>query len=291
MDELLSALETQLSNATLSAYRTDLSRYATFLREAGVSRADEITVDHPRRLLEQLSQRGLSAVTIARNASSLRRFHQYLVQCGHCQTDMTAELQTESLDAPLSDTLTTEQAAALVTAISGDSPLQLRNRALLELLYAAALRVSEIVTLEVGDLRLQEGLLRVGEHGKVAERILPLGDPACRACERYLESGRRQLVGDDSGDVLLLSVRGRQLSRMSVWKVIRDAASAARINRPVNARTVRNSCAAHLLRGGATLQDVQVILGHANIASTHALGAAFAQVDITALHQTHHPRH
>ena len=235
-----------------------------------------------------LVEAGRSPATVARTVSSMRRFHEFLRSTGRCPEDPTASLRRPRVPRREPDPLTVEEAERLVSAVDGGEPLELRDRAVLEVLYATGVRVSELTALRTGDLLLDNGLVRV--HGRGArERMVPIGQPAAEAAGRYARRARPLLAGAGSEDTLFLGARGRAMSRMSVWKVIRAAARDAGIERPVNPQTLRHTFAAHLLEGGFGLSDVQHLLGHSDISTT----LIYARPDdqrLRELHSTFHPR-
>ena len=277
-----------LSPDTVSAYRRDLVRYLGLLRERGVGALREVSRDHVEGILQDLRKAGLSAATVARNVSSMRRFHDYLLAAGIC-----LENPVENVDLPRRQrcppaVLSVEEAERLLSAVRGQDPLALRDRAMLELLYGSGLRVSELIALEEPHVHLEPALLRVQGRGP-RERLVPLGRQAVVCLEAYQHQGRPSLVGPNSGDVLFLSARGRVLSRMSVWKTIHAAAAAAGLPKTVSPHTLRHTFATHLLAGGADLRAVQQLLGHADISTTQI----YAQVDaerVRQVHETYHPR-
>lgn len=290
LEQFLSALvrEGGLSPHTVSAYRRDLVRYLGLLQERGVGTLPDILRVHVEGILQDLREAGLSAATIARNVSSMRRFHDFLLAAGTCPGN-----PVEGVDLPRRQrrppaVLSVEEAEQLLTVVSGQDPLALRDRAMLELLYGSGLRVSELLALEASHVHLEPALLRVQGKGS-RERLVPLGRQGVVCLEAYQRHGRPSLVGPDSGDVLFLSSRGRVLSRMSIWKIIRAAATAAGLPETVSPHTLRHTFATHLLAGGADLRAVQQLLGHADISTTQI----YAQVDaerVRRVHETYHPR-
>ena len=290
LGEFLDSLEREsgLSENTRSSYGRDLQRYLGHASGRGVRRLSELTAEAAGGHVDGLVEAGRSPATVARTVSSMRRFHEFLRITGRCLEDPTAGLRPPRVSRREPDPLTVEEAERLVSSVRGDEPLELRDRAVLEVLYATGMRVSELTALRTGDLLLDNGLVRV--HGRGArERLVPLGRPAAEAAERYGRRGRPRLVGADSEDTLFLGARGRAMSRMNVWKIIRAAARGAGLERPVNPQTLRHTFASHLLEGGFDLSDVQHLLGHADISTT----LIYARTDdqrLRELHRTFHPR-
>lgn len=277
-----------LSPSTRGAYRRDVERYLGSAAAAGVRAATGLSRPFLRSHLDGLGAAGRRPATLARAVSALRRFHEHLRATGTCPEDPTEGLAPPRVGRREPAPLTVEEAERLLGAVRGDEPLALRDRALLELLYAAGLRVSELTALRPEDLLLGSALLRVRGRG-ARERIVPLGRAAVRAVERYVRYGRPRLASAGAVEALFLSARGRPLARMSVWKMIRLAARGAGIARDVSPQTLRHTFARHLLDGGFDLRDVQHLLGHADISTT----LIYARADderLQQLHRAFHPR-
>ena len=290
LEEFLHSLDREggLSANTRSSYGRDLRRYLGEAAGRGARRPSELTAEAAGEHVTGLVEAGRSPATVARAVSSMRRFHEFLRSAGRCPVDPTAGLSSPRVARREPDPLTVEEAERLVSAVRGDEPLELRDRAVLEVLYATGMRVSELTALQTGDLLLDNGLVRV--HGRGArERMVPIGRPAAEAAERYGRRGRPGLAGADSAETFFLGARGRAMSRMSVWKVISTAARGAGIERPVNPQTLRHTFASHLLDGGFDLSDVQHLLGHSDISTTLIYARADDQ-RLRELHRTFHPR-
>lgn len=283
------AVERGLRPQTLAAYRSDLKRFLTYVSDGGES--PELTrVDH--RVLDgyvaHLGRQGTAASSIRRAQSALRAYFGFLVA-----EQLLPENPADRMDAPvktrkLPEFLGRAEAARLMEAVDPDSPVHWRDRAVLELLYATGMRVSELTGLSVQDLDLDDETAVVfGKGGK--ERLVPVGGPARRAVERYLTGTRPELDRGGSGGALFLNHRGARLSRMSVWTIVSRAAKRAGIERKISPHTLRHSCATHLLEGGADLIAVQELLGHADVSTTQV----YTHLDVEHLrrvHRTHHPR-
>lgn len=288
LDAFLLSMEQDkgLSANTLDAYRRDLGRYLRKLADMHIDHPEAIQQEHTARVLRDLHGAGLSPATLARNLTSIKRLHQYLLIKGICQHNPSEILEPPKIERKLPDVLTAEEVTALMEVPDISDPLGMRERALLELLYATGMRVSELTELREGSLRLDEHLVRIG--GPHA-RLIPIGGQAIRALRLYLRSGRPHHVRPPSGDHLFLNAQGGPLSRMSIWKTIKQAAERAKIDKEVSPHTLRHSFATHLLEGGANLRDVQELLGHADISTTQI----YTHVDSTHIrdvHKTFHPR-
>ena len=258
----------------------------------GVDRPEHITSATVTAHLDRLRDSGRSAATMARSLSSVRRLHEHLRVAGSCPADPTIGMTPQRVTRREPDPLTIAEARRLVEAIRGEDPLTMRDRAILEILYAAGLRVSELTAMREVDLLLDHTLIRV--HGRGArERVVPVGQAAVEATRRYARFGRPSIVraetvvGTGEEPPFFVNSRGRALSRMGVWKIIRSAADAAGIDRAVSPQTLRHTFAAHLLDGGFDLRDVQHLLGHADISTT----SIYSRADDARLHALHHAYH
>lgn len=277
-----------LAANTISAYRRDLIRYLGALAQRGLSKPSAIAPQHVSDLLNTLRERRFSPATIARNITSIKRFHAFLFTRGQTLIDPAANLDPPKLERKLPAFLTVAEVERLMEAIDSTDPLGLRDRAILELLYASGMRASEITRVNISNLLLDRRLLQVAGGGKPMRQV-PIGSHAVGHVGRYLRDARPRLAHPGSGDSLFLNAQGGSLSRMSVWKIIRAAADRASLGKEISPHTLRHSFAAHLLDGGAHLSDVQELLGHADISTTQV----YAQVDrrdLRAVHRAYHPR-
>ena len=277
-----------LADNTLEAYRRDLLRYLSHLVETGVADPAYAAPADVKSLLARLEADGLSARTVARNLSSIRRFHRFLQNSGSSSPNPTDGLDAPKLLRQPPDVLTFEEIERLLGGPNSGDPQGLRDSAILELLYAAGLRVTELISLAEQQLLLDAGLVRVAGKGP-RERLVPVGRPAVAAVEAYLREGRPFLAAPDSDDTVFLNAKGRALSRMGVWKIIQAAARRAALGKRVSPHTLRHSFAAHLLDGGASLRDVQELLGHVDISTTQVYTRIDPQT-LKEMHGTYHPR-
>jgi integrase/recombinase XerD len=257
-----------LSSNTRDAYRNDLRRYLRFLVErerreiASVSRTDVAA------LVSLLKDLGMAPASIARNLTAIRMFHRFLIQEGAASSDPAQDADIPKLGRKLPTVLSIPEVVRILENPGDAGPREIRDTAMLEFLYATGLRVSELISVACGDLDEGECLVRVVGKGN-KERIVPVGDVAVASVRRYVKEVRGQIARRDrSGDALFLSMRGRPLTRYAVWKIIRQHAVQAGIERPVSPHTLRHSFATHLLEGGADLRSVQELLGHADISTT-----------------------
>lgn len=277
-----------LSPSTVEAYGRDLNRYLRVLAQQGVTSLQQAGQEHVVRLLHELRAAGLSPSTLARNLTSIKRLHGFLVQQGLSPHDPSAQLAPPRLERRIPDILPVAEIDRLLAAPSTDDPLGRRDRAILEVLYASGIRVSELLSLVLSCLAFESGLLRVPIKGGL-ERLVPIGRQAIAAVEGYLSGARPYLARAHSADVVFVNAHGNGLSRMGVWKIIKAAASKAGLDRKISPNTLRHSFAAHLLEGGATLRDVQELLGHADLSTT----LIYTHLDshyLKEVHRTYHPR-
>lgn len=291
------SIERGLSEHTVAAYRRDLADYVAWLSEQGVLDTTDVTPDIVARYVADRSAASPppAASSLARLQSSVRGLHRHLAREGIEDEDVSSRLRPPKAPRRLPKALTIDQVEMLLAAPSGDDPIGLRDRALLELMYATGARVSEAVTLDVDDLvaggdtgGAAEIVRLRGKGGK--ERIVPVGSFARDAVDAYLTRVRPQLsLRGRATPRLFLGARGAPLSRQSAWLVIRAAAEKAGISADVSPHTLRHSFATHLLQGGADVRVVQELLGHASVATTQI----YTHVTVDALrdvYATSHPR-
>jgi integrase/recombinase XerD len=271
--------ERGLSRNTLDAYRTDLLQYGRFLEERGQS-ALEATPGDVSDFLEALARGGpasedgevpakppASPATIHRKSACLRSFYRHLRRDGLLDTDPTASLSTPRRSRKLPQVLTRGEVEKLLSQPRGTEPAALRDRALLELMYACGLRASEAIGLELMDVDIEEGVLRARGKGS-KERVVPIGQAALKALRIYLERGRPRLVKDAPEAHLFVNFRGGHLTRQGLYKIVRRHALTAGFADRMSPHTLRHTFATHLLTGGCDLRSVQEMLGHADVSTT-----------------------
>ena len=280
-------LERGLSANTLAAYRTDLGKLAAWLDQHGSSLLTLQVLDLQAYLAWRVDH-GFKATSTARLLSALRRFYQYLIREQLRTDDPTALLAGPKLPQRLPKDLNEQQVDALLMAPAVDQPLELRDKAMLELLYATGLRVSELVGLTIENISLRQGVVRVVGKGN-KERLVPMGEEALYWLQRYLQSARTALLGGVSCDVLFPSSRAQQMTRQTFWHRIKLYAERAGIRVNLSPHTLRHAFATHLLNHGADLRVVQMLLGHADLTTTQ-IYTHVARERLNALHQQHHPR-
>jgi integrase/recombinase XerD len=277
-------VERGLSANTLAAYRRDLMLLAHQAQGPLLT----LTAGDLLDCLAARLRAGYRARSAARWLSCVRGFYRHQLQKGRLVADPSAELALPKPGRPLPGSLTEAEVSALLRAPDVDDPVGLRDRTMLELLYASGLRVSELVGLVVSALNRRQGVLRVvGKGGR--ERLVPVGQEALRWVDRYLEESRPRLLARQISPALFPSRRGSFMTRQNFWHAVKRYARAAGIVREVSPHTLRHAFATHLLNHGADLRAVQMMLGHADLSTTQ-IYTHVAQARLKALHQTHHPR-
>lgn len=264
------AVERGSSPNTLAAYGRDLTEYDAFLSSRGTTDADKVTREDVTAFVVRLRARGLAPSSVERKVAAVKGLHKFLVREGITENHPTARLPLPKVPERLPDVISIEQADSLLAQGFPDGPLGLRDRALLEVLYGCGLRVSELTGLEVDDVDLDEGFLRVLGKGS-KERLVPLGGLAGHALDAYIRQGRpflrtkRSVAVADSA--LFIGARGRRLTRQAVFRIVRDYGAKVGLE-GLHPHTLRHSFATHLLEGGADLRALQEMLGHADISTT-----------------------
>ena len=279
-------LESGLSENTLNAYRNDLAAFEGWLGKKNLS----LEAVSRAELLSYLAanvRQGLSPRSSARRLSTLRRFYRYLLREGLIQEDPTADVRSPSLGRPLPKAIT-EASVEKLLAAPPETTLGLRDRAMLETMYASSLRVSELVALALNELDLTTGLVRVtGKGGK--ERIVPLGDEATSRLGEYLQGARPSLLGEQKSGAVFLTRRGQPMTRQAFWQLIKRYSTLAGIDSSLSPHSLRHAFATHLLNHGADLRSVQMLLGHADLSTTQ-IYTHVAKARLQTLHSSHHPR-
>ena len=280
-------LERGLSPTTLSSYAHDLKIFERFCQARHVGAPSRVRPLVIREFLQQLRQENRSPATAARKLACLKGFFKFLKAQGSLTSDPTAFIETPKLWRRLPQTLSESEATQLVEGPAQD-PLGIRDRALLELLYGAGLRVSEVASLDVNHLNFEGGFLRCFGKGS-KERIVPLGRSAQTALKQYLEQTHPTFIRHRQTDALFVNRGGHRLTRQRIWQLIQRYATASQLTKHIGPHTLRHSFATHLLTRGADLRTVQELLGHANIVMTQR----YTQVDrarLKAVHEKFHPR-
>lgn len=282
-------LEKGVATRTQESYGHDLRVYASYLARHSVRRPEEITSDHISGFMRSLRTSGLSARSAARALAAVRGFHRFLLSEDLVTTDPTEDVDSPKRSKNLPGVLSVSEIEALLERPDTTRPLGIRDRAILETLYATGIRVSELLELKQSNVHADEEVLLVYGKGS-KERFVPIGSVALRWIARYQRDVRGTLKrGRAAGDVLFLNARGGRLSRTAIWKIVSVSARAAGLSDRVHPHTLRHSFATHLLEGGADLRVVQEMLGHADIATTQI----YTHIDreyLKEVHRTFHPR-
>jgi len=279
-------LEDGLARNTLESYRRDLAQLATWLESRGIA-----LLAASRGDLEQYLARKSPISkprSISRLIASLRRFYRHFMREGRINTDPTLQLDSPKLPRSLPKSLTEEDVVVLLNAPDKEQMLGLRDRAMLETLYATGLRVSELVNLKVSEVSIQEGVVRVVGKGSKT-RLVPLGEEALDWITHYMEQSRQSILDGQLSDSLFVTQRGAAMTRQAFWHLIKRYARLAGIAKPMSPHVLRHAFATHLLNHGADLRVVQMLLGHADISTTQ-IYTHVARERLKQLHAKHHPR-
>ncbi len=280
-------LEKGLSGNTLASYRRDLSHYGCWLNERGTLLLAGSRTDLMAYLSWRMRQR-LKPASTARMLSCLRGFYRYSLREAQIDTDPTLQIESPKRGRPLPKTLTEAEVEALLAAPNITDPIDFRDRAMLELLYASGMRISELVGLQLTQINLRQAVVRVMGKGD-KERLVPLGEEAEAWLVRYLKEVRPLLISDPTNEVVFPSRRGQQMTRQTFWHRIKRHGLVAGLDKLPSPHVLRHAFATHLLNHGADLRVVQLLLGHSDLSTTQ-IYTHIAQHRLQSLHQKHHPR-
>jgi len=280
-------LESGLSAHTISAYRTDLQQFSKWL----ISRKSSLANSRREDILAYLSYRmeqGAQARTMARFLSTMKRYYQHAIQQKWIQVNPVKDVVMPKTMRHLPKVISEEDVEKLLFAANTKTNYGLRDRAMLETLYATGLRVSELVNLTLAEINLQAGVVRVTGKGN-KQRLVPMGEEAIRWVEKYLNQARAQLLKKKITDAVFLSSRGTAMTRQAFWQLIKKYAVQVEIKSALSPHTLRHAFATHLLNHGADLRTTQMLLGHADLSTTQ-IYTHVAKERLKSLHSTHHPR-
>ncbi len=282
-------VERGLADNTIEAYERDLRQYADYLRGRGYESFAQAQRDDVQGYLQLLRRRrGWSAVTVSRKLTSLRQMHRLLVREQVADTDPTANIKSPRKAQRLPQVLTVEQCQALLAAPDQSTTAGLRDAAMLTLMYATGLRVSELVGLRIHNINFKEGILRAtGKGGK--QRLVPIAPRVLELVQDYLAVSRAEFVKDESEDALFLGTTGRPLSRVRFWQILKEYVVQAGLPADTSPHTLRHSFATHLLSGGADLRAIQEMLGHVSLATTQ-IYTHLSPEDLRQTYNETHPR-
>jgi integrase/recombinase XerD len=291
VDEYINFLvvEKRVSHNTVDAYSRDLRRHISYLYRLGIGNLQDVSSEHVVSYLAELKKGIITANTINRGLTAIRGFYKFLIREGRLDENPVANIELAKVWMRLPDTLSKEEVEQILSQPDATSPMSIRDKAMLELLYATGLRVSELVNLTISNINWQVGyLVTMGKGNK--ERIIPIGNIAYKWLTKYIDEARPQLLrGKTNIDMLFTNRFGKRLSRQGFWKIVRRYAHRAGLLKKIHPHTLRHSFASHLLEGGADLRSVQIMLGHADISTTQ-IYTHITREKLKEIHKKYHPR-
>lgn len=261
------AVERGLAQNTLESYGRDLRQFQTYLQHSQIDFMKDLNRSTILTYLNTLQSKGKAVSTISRNLAAIKSFYQYLVRERYLEKDPAAHLESPKLEKKLPKVLTIHEVEELLKQPDVSLAAGLRDKAMLELLYATGIRVSELISLNISDVNLEMGYIKCYGKGS-KERIVPLGSIAAKCVQDYVAKGRQKLVRTYEEASLFVNHHGNRLTRQGFWKIIKKYAQEANIHKEITPHTLRHSFATHLLENGADLRSVQEMLGHADISTT-----------------------
>lgn len=273
-------------NTTLS-YRRDLLKWKDYADTQGIKSVREVTKENLQEFVDHLQVQGFKAATISRNIAALKAFYHYLFKEKLVEEDISDCIHAPKVEKKMPEIISMEEAVRLVEQPSAETPKELRDRAMLELLYATGIRVTELVNLKLSDVNLQMGLLTCKDGNK--KRLIPFGNKAKTALMKYLDKGREAMLLEYEAEELFVNCSGQAMSRQGFWKLIKSYAKRAGIEADITPHTLRHSFAAHLVENGADLRSVQEMMGHSDIATTQ-IYATLTGNHLREVYAKTHPR-
>jgi len=277
----------RLSLNTLQSYRRDIEQYFSYLHEINLHNIANTNKTTVITYLLYLQKKGRATSTISRNLASIRSFYQYISKCKLIDHDPTAELESPKVEKKLPQILSPEEVELLLEQPQCVDLKGYRDKAMLELLYATGIRVSELIQLDIEDLNIDMAYIRCCKGTR--ERMIPIGSMAINALKEYLSKSRPLLVQNEDEKALFVNINGSRLTRQGFWKIIKQYKNQAKINKDITPHTLRHSFASHLLENGADLRSIQEMLGHSDISSTQVY-AQIAKNRIKEIYKKTHPR-
>ncbi len=282
------SVEKGLASNTLESYQRDLRKFFLFLQKKNIIQVENITRGDITNFLTEQKERGLASSTLTRNLAAIRSFYQFLLKEQITTENPSVELETPKTEKKLPSVLSLSEIELLLEQPETGNTIGLRDKAMLELLYATGIRVSELVSLDVNGINTKMGFIKcIGKGNK--ERIIPLGSVAIRSIQEYLKNSRLKILKTKEEKALFLNQQGTRLTRQGFWKILKKYAHKAGIQREITPHTLRHSFATHLLENGADLRSVQEMLGHADIATTQ-IYTHVARRRIKEVYNQTHPR-
>ena len=277
----------RLSNNTLQSYKRDIDQYITYLGEMNLKAIENTNKTTVIAYLLNLQKKGRATSTISRNLASIRSFYQYLSRINIIEADPTANLESPKIEKKLPQILSTKEVELLLDQPKCIDLKGFRDKAMLEVLYATGIRVSELISLDMNDANFEVGYIRCNKGSR--ERIVPIGTMALSALKEYQDKARHLMIQDFSEQALFVNINGKRLTRQGFWKIIKQYKNLAKIAKDITPHTLRHSFAAHLLENGADLRSIQEMLGHSDISSTQ-IYAQIAKNKIKEVYKKTHPR-
>lgn len=275
------------SENTELSYERDLRKFKNYLEEKDVFEVESIREENLTSYIRMLTESGKKPATISRSIASIKAYFTYLLQNGKIEQDVSAQLKAPHIEKKLPGILSADETMRLLEQPKGTTPKELRDKAMLELLYATGIRVSELIALRLSDINLNmEYIICTDAH---KERIIPFGEVAKKAVSEYLDHGRSKLVSDETSVYLFTNCSGQAMSRQGFWKLIKYYGNKAGIEADITPHTLRHSFAAHLVNNGADLKAVQEMLGHSDISTTQ-IYSQINQAKIREVYMKAHPR-
>ncbi len=275
------------SKNTELSYRRDLKKMAAYLNTKGIVDPSKVTSEILRDYIENSEEHKAAPASVSRAIASMRAFYSYLEKEGKISSNPTEGLKAPKIEKKLPQIMTMDEVIRLLNQPSGDTPKDIRDKAMLELLYATGIRLSELINLDVSDVNLAAEFIRCTSKEK--ERIIPLYSAAVRAVREYIENIRPKMIANPSESALFVNVSGERMSRQGFWKLIKHYQQSAGIEKDITPHTLRHSFAAHLLENGADLRSIQEMLGHSDISSTQ-IYAQLVKQNLKSVYNKYHPR-
>ena len=289
LDEFITYLKEvkKTSHNTELSYKRDIAKLEKFLQMQGITDISKMTVTTLQSYVLYMEKGGAASATVSRNIASIKAFFHFLFRKGYVKEDISEDLKAPKIEKKMPEILTTDEVNRLLDQPKGNTPKDIRDRAMLELLYATGIRVSELIGLKVSDVNLQIGYIICRDARK--ERVVPFGAPAKRALSDYIRSARELMLADQTSDVLFTNCSGQPMSRQGFWKLVKYYARKAGITADITPHTLRHSFAAHLVENGADLRSVQEMLGHSDISTTQ-IYANMSQNKLREVYAKNFPR-
>lgn len=293
MEKEIGAFITYLHNVkntsenTEMSYRRDLEKVSHFMESRGIHEMKDVKAQDLTDYVKFLEDSKFAAATVSRNIASLKAFYHYMVQEGQVEEDISDKLKAPKIEKKAPEIMSPDEVVRLLEQPSGSSPKEIRDKAMLELLYATGIRVTELISLNLSDVNMQMSFILCRDRNK--ERIIPFGAAAKNAMARYLDGTREEMLENKKSEVLFANCSGQPMSRQGFWKLIKHYAKKADIQADITPHTLRHSFAAHLVENGADLRSVQEMLGHSDISTTQ-IYANLNHNHIREVYAKAHPR-